>query len=286
MSTPLIQIPHPCHENWEEMRPEEKGRFCAVCTKVVRDFRGTPLPEVMATLSEAGPGNMCGLFSAAQLAAPVELPAKIWYRAPSSRLRHFLLALLACFGPAFLGLNAAWTQRVVQQAQVRTALPRQVEGFVIDEISGDSLPGVYIQARRGTVITHAAITNRRGHFTLLLPASFVKDAPYELVVTYLDVHRTTRIVPPQTTDLAVYIDGSTVLQTAVVIYREPPSLEMLGGPMLRPWVNYYDAERLDIHNTGLLRLPYAHLHLPRYHPVPLDNWIWAGMHALMHAVEE
>ncbi|MGG5616684.1 hypothetical protein ACPDHI_10415 [Myroides odoratimimus] len=33
-----IEIPEPCHEDWDKMAPQDKGRHCAVCDKVVVDF--------------------------------------------------------------------------------------------------------------------------------------------------------------------------------------------------------------------------------------------------------
>lgn len=33
-----IQIPTPCHENWNEMNANEKGKFCKVCNKTVVDL--------------------------------------------------------------------------------------------------------------------------------------------------------------------------------------------------------------------------------------------------------
>ncbi len=61
-----ITIPKPCHENWELMTPQEKGRFCSVCSKTVRDFTTASdreIAEVFSTSEEA----ICGNFYESQL---------------------------------------------------------------------------------------------------------------------------------------------------------------------------------------------------------------------------
>jgi hypothetical protein len=69
MST--FYIPKPCHENWNTMTPEEKGRHCAVCATVVVDFtKKTPI-EVAEIVSTAE-GTVCGHFSVNQLDAKAQ----------------------------------------------------------------------------------------------------------------------------------------------------------------------------------------------------------------------
>lgn len=60
-----VTIPKPCHENWANMTPEEKGKFCQVCSKSVRDFTTATDLEIMAELSENP--NICASFRPDQL---------------------------------------------------------------------------------------------------------------------------------------------------------------------------------------------------------------------------
>lgn len=60
-----IQIPKPCHEDWNNMSPTEKGKFCNVCTKEVVDFTSKSDEEIIKHFTDHG--NLCGRFHISQL---------------------------------------------------------------------------------------------------------------------------------------------------------------------------------------------------------------------------
>lgn len=60
-----LTIPEPCHENWENMTLDEKGRFCAICSKTVRDFTSFSDEELVSQF--ASNEKSCGRFHKHQL---------------------------------------------------------------------------------------------------------------------------------------------------------------------------------------------------------------------------
>lgn len=62
-----ISIPKPCHENWNAMTPESKGRFCALCSKTVIDFTEMKDEEITDYFQENGSQKVCGRFRNNQL---------------------------------------------------------------------------------------------------------------------------------------------------------------------------------------------------------------------------
>src|ERR1700756_4455260 len=42
-----IQIPKPCHQDWNTMEPNEQGRHCLQCCKTVVDFTNQEPEEIM-----------------------------------------------------------------------------------------------------------------------------------------------------------------------------------------------------------------------------------------------
>jgi hypothetical protein len=62
-----IQIPKPCHENWNNMAPEEQGWFCGSCKKIVVDFTVMSDKELLDYISNIAGQHTCGRFSNHQL---------------------------------------------------------------------------------------------------------------------------------------------------------------------------------------------------------------------------
>ena len=54
-----IQIEEPCHENWDEMTPKEKGRFCGACQKIVLDMTKYNDQEIIDFFKDKK-YNVCG----------------------------------------------------------------------------------------------------------------------------------------------------------------------------------------------------------------------------------
>lgn len=65
-----LQIPEPCHENWNNMSATEQGRFCMACKKEVIDFSTMSDKEILQHIATAT-SSVCGRASNAQLNRPL-----------------------------------------------------------------------------------------------------------------------------------------------------------------------------------------------------------------------
>lgn len=90
---PVVTINNPCPESWEKMNPEEQGRFCDQCCKVVVDFTQMPDEAIVQYLRQKSEQKICGRFKAAQVA---ELPKRrIRF---SFNIQRFAAAVFLAFG--------------------------------------------------------------------------------------------------------------------------------------------------------------------------------------------
>lgn len=69
-----ISIPAPCSQNWEEMSPTERGRFCSHCKKTVIDFSYLSDTELYQYFQDHT-NIACGRFNPLQVNTAI-LPAK------------------------------------------------------------------------------------------------------------------------------------------------------------------------------------------------------------------
>lgn len=49
-----LQINKPCHENWDAMTPNERGRHCASCNKTVVDLTAMPPAQAATYMTDLG----------------------------------------------------------------------------------------------------------------------------------------------------------------------------------------------------------------------------------------
>lgn len=97
-----LQIPEPCHENWNKMSPQAKGRFCDVCSKTVVDFSKFSRNEVISYMAENEGNRVCGRVPKVFLEnEPVFNPSVL----PEQRMQlsRFAFALMLVFGTALFG---------------------------------------------------------------------------------------------------------------------------------------------------------------------------------------
>ena len=87
-----LQVPAPCHENWENMTSTERGRFCASCQKQVIDFSNKSDREIAMFFKRPFTGSVCGRFMEDQLNREIDIPKK---RIPW--LKYFFQFLIPMF---------------------------------------------------------------------------------------------------------------------------------------------------------------------------------------------
>jgi hypothetical protein len=118
-----LLIPEPCHENWEDMSPAGKGRFCASCQKVVIDFSRMTDNELAAFFKKPS-GSVCGRLRQDQLNRELVIPRK---RIPW--IKYFFQFIL----PAFLISARATAQgRVV--GRIKSKTPVRTETRIADSV--------------------------------------------------------------------------------------------------------------------------------------------------------
>jgi len=90
-----VSIPEPCHENWDAMTPQEKGRHCNVCDKTVFDFTSKTDEQIVKTFESNN--KLCGRFKTNQLDRELVLTrkSKNSYRSAAASGLFALLALHA-----------------------------------------------------------------------------------------------------------------------------------------------------------------------------------------------
>ena len=174
-----LNIPEPCHEDWQQMSPTQKGKFCANCQKEVIDFTKLSATEIARKTKKAT--QLCGRFTSTQL-------EQEYVSASQNSLSRLGIALglgsiIAVAQPSFAQEEKP-DKIEVHQLQGEVALTTQandsisITGTVTDE-EGLSLPGVNVIQQNSS---HGTQTDFDGNFSIKIP--FI-DSENRLEFTYV-----------------------------------------------------------------------------------------------------
>lgn len=109
-----LSINEPCHENWDRMLPDEKGKFCLSCQKVVHDFTQKTKEEIIEFFRLRKFQTVCARVNDEVLLAPPEAGKNLFRKRSTLRLAWFAYVLFIVFGSALFSCNVP-VQRVTPE---------------------------------------------------------------------------------------------------------------------------------------------------------------------------
>jgi hypothetical protein len=183
-----LNVADPCHEDWEQMSPVEKGRFCGSCQKQVVDFTDMTDTQI-ATFFKKSTGSVCGRFMDDQLNRNISIPKK---RIPWVKyFFHFTWPLLIASLKSCTQKNNQSKQESVQEETAKityrtlgavmpgpeleiTHFSKEITGTVVDE-RGVPIPSASIMIKNTSLGVKA---NHLGEFVLEIPT--IKNVEIEI----------------------------------------------------------------------------------------------------------
>ena len=131
----LISIPKPCHENWNEMSPRDKGAFCKVCAKTVIDFTSLSDEEVKNYFLKYQDQKTCGRFRNQQL-TDAENPLPQLLVASIPFWKKFLAIVFILFGSFLSGCERPVKGKTLTSQENTEQLKENVTlGVIMPEIT-------------------------------------------------------------------------------------------------------------------------------------------------------
>ncbi|HUM52200.1 MAG TPA: carboxypeptidase-like regulatory domain-containing protein [Chitinophagales bacterium] len=221
-----ITIPEPCTENWNEMTPTARGKFCAHCQKDVIDFSDKTDSEI-ANFVKNNKGNFCGRF------VETQLDKEFSYIEPEKKSTLKYAAALA------LGLLTAENSLAQDEnkkpnaIQVDNKLPEinnvakndstikktaciQISGFILDKETNTPIPYAAIY---DPITNRGTISRTDGFFT------FPAEVPSKLTIKSLGYKSS-----------YIEINDLTKLNSSfkIELLRNPEEMKMLMGVTITP----------------------------------------------------
>ncbi|TCK57328.1 carboxypeptidase-like protein [Flavobacterium sp. 90] len=142
-----ISIPEPCHENWYEMSPTEKGKFCSSCQKNVIDFTKSSDRQIIVAYKKEE--NLCGRFRISQLDREMIIPKEkksIWILAAASLIAFLGLGNQTAKAQGKIKIEQTDQKQLSDSVNVKSNGKIKYSGVVYDE-KNNPLPGAFVSIK-------------------------------------------------------------------------------------------------------------------------------------------
>ncbi len=178
-----IDIPKPCNQSWDEMRPQGQGRYCYSCKKTVIDFTTWSDTELFSFFTK-NTGSVCGRYLESQLRRPIQIPYQ-----PHSRLYRMAVAmgftLLFVHTPVaraqsrapMVAVDSLISERKLSRTDSSTT---EIRGIVTDN-KKEPLVNATVQILQNGVLKGATLTDFDGRYAI----KGLDCGSYQLRASYL-----------------------------------------------------------------------------------------------------
>lgn len=177
-----VNLPEPCHEDWNKMDSQEKGRFCGSCQKLVIDFSQMSDTEIINYFKEYKGQNTCGHFKKSQVDRKLKEP-----ETPHRRL--FLKELAAaCFAFFLASTDAKAQGEIIINRQHQNSQTSNEEQKTEIAINGKIVNGNEVLSNASISIKgteHKTNSLENGLFSIHIPNEIAQNQEFAtLVIEY------------------------------------------------------------------------------------------------------
>ncbi|MBL0017575.1 MAG: hypothetical protein IPP17_14355 [Bacteroidetes bacterium] len=270
---PLIQIPKPCHEDWDAMALAERGRQCAVCDKVVRDFVGMELNVIQAELQHSS-DKVCGRLDPENVSAE-PLKELVLVKYPLERLRVFVLAFVLVFGVEVWGVSEVDAQTVqpeVEKLQSSGVLAGalqdsakvfRISGKVEDVYTREPVMQARVSVYQGGKLIDGGWTREDGSFSIEIPKTSMVGDTFDLQLYHNGKIRWDSGIPSDLREFQYLIDAARLMDEIAIRDR---SVQYIVGDLR------YVTVGMIHQSVGSTRSLYR----------PLDEWLMMNFSEINH----
>lgn len=215
-----ISVKEPCTQNWDEMSPDNSGRFCASCQKTVVDFTKFSGEELIAYFQQRK-NIFCGRLTEKQLSIPIpQRPKRLTFWAVNKFAAASLIAAMGLPFKADAQVSITPTHNTPER-EADNPVPEKltlIKGVVKDE-NGEGIPGATITVK-GT--DKGTVSDIDGRFQLELPE---RDSAYKLVCNALGMISPKIIIDESgSINIIMENDYNTEIMGVVTIIKTKPTL--------------------------------------------------------------